>query len=184
MRHAFTRMGVVVLAVAIAGASGLLSLVAPQAGGVNAVTATEARNYCPDGQELEFLRMVNNFRKANGRKPLRLSRTLGAAADHHSTAMAERDVFSHTLPGGTSWLTNIRQHGYRFNTTTGENIAAGRAGAGGVLDQWKASSGHRATMLDPHFRSIGIGRAYDGGSTYGWYWTTTFGGVFDDGIAC
>src|SRR3970040_1534619 len=31
-------------------------------------------------------------------------------------------------------------------------------------------------MLNANFKVIGIGRVYTGGSTYGWYWTTDFGG--------
>jgi uncharacterized protein YkwD len=30
-------------------------------------------------------------------------------------------------------------------------------------------------MRNKDFKDIGIGRAYDKNSKYGWYWTTTFG---------
>ena len=34
-------------------------------------------------------------------------------------------------------------------------------------------------MLNASFQAIGIGRAYDPNSQYGWYWTTIFGDVSD-----
>jgi hypothetical protein len=37
-------------------------------------------------------------------------------------------------------------------------------------------------MLSANFRVIGIGRAYNGNSSYGWYWTTDFGGYVDQVI--
>src|SRR5262249_37646272 len=38
-------------------------------------------------------------------------------------------------------------------------------------------------MLGSGFNVIGIGRAYGASSTYGWYWTTDFGGVVDQTIS-
>lgn len=38
---------------------------------------------------------------------------------------------------------------------------------------------HNANMLSASYTAIGIGRAYSSTSQYGWYWTTTFGGVQD-----
>ena len=40
---------------------------------------------------------------------------------------------------------------------------------------WERSPEHRANLLSPHFREIGLGRAYRAGSTYGTYWTADFG---------
>jgi uncharacterized protein YkwD len=34
-------------------------------------------------------------------------------------------------------------------------------------------------MLSSRYKAIGIGRAYDAGSQYGWYWTADFGGKAD-----
>jgi len=38
---------------------------------------------------------------------------------------------------------------------------------------------HRQNMLNPAFKVMGIGRANNNKSTYGWYWTIDFGGVVD-----
>jgi hypothetical protein len=81
--------------------------------------------------------------------------------------------------------------GYTY-TPAGENIAAGYSDAQSALNQWinacdADSSGnctyaHRQNMLNASFVVIGIGRAYNASSLYGWYWTTDFGGVVDQTI--
>ena len=44
-----------------------------------------------------------------------------------------------------------------------------------VLIAWQNSPEHNATMTNPQFTEIGIGRHYGEGSHYGWYWTATYG---------
>lgn len=148
------------------------------------VASTSASNYCADSQEAKFLALINAYRKANGLGSLKLSRTLGAAADHHSVDMARNNYFSHTLLNGSSWSQNIRDHGYSASGTMAENIAAGNSSAQATFDQWRRSSGHNRNMLSPNFQAIGIGRSRNSNSRYGWYWTTTFGGKFDSGPSC
>jgi uncharacterized protein YkwD len=143
-----------------------------------------AAQYAPDARECAMLAKINAYRKARGRAPLALSRTLGAAAEHHSRQMASKDYFGHTLSGGVTWSRNITNHGYPTGTARAENIAAGHADAAATFAQWKNSSGHRANMLNGTYKAIGIGRAYGGSSTYGWYWTTTFGSAKSGTIAC
>src|SRR6187200_1055789 len=114
----------------------------PQASG------TSASSYCADSQEAKFLSLINSYRKNNGLASLKLSRTLGAAAEHHSIDMARNNYFSHTLKNGTSWSQNIRDHGYSASGTMAENIAAGNSSAQATFDQWRASSGHNRNMLN------------------------------------
>lgn len=178
-------LGALILALAIAGASSLSSVAAPGP----QVTAADpsfvsASGYCADAEERYFLRLINNYRAQYGRAPLRLTKTLGAAADHHSVDMASKNYFSHTLSGGVTWSQNITNHGYTYNTYKAENIAAGSATSTQTFTQWKNSSVHRANMLNSNFKAIGIGRAYGSASTYKWYWTTTFGGYQDAAFTC
>ncbi len=146
--------------------------------------AISASDYCPEAEELAFLTLINNYRKANGLGSLKLSRTLGAAADHHSRDMASKNYFSHTLANGRSWSTNIKDHGYTASGTIAENIAAGQRSASATFDQWRNSSPHRKNMLSSSYTAIGIGRASKSTSTYRYYWTTTFGGKFDASPSC
>lgn len=147
-------------------------------------SATSWPTYAPDASECAFLAVINAHRAAYGLPALKLSATLGAAAEHHSRDMARNDVFGHTLADGTSWRQNIRNHRYPEGWATAENVAAGRSSTRGVFAQWANSPGHNATMLSPKLRAIGIGRAYDEDSRYGWYWTTTFGGRSSRIVTC
>jgi len=131
--------------------------------------------YSPDGEERAFLDLINDYRRKNGAGNLSLQNQLGAAADHHSQDMADKNYFSHQLSNGDSAEKNIERFGYTNWSFVGENIAAGQETANAVMDAWKSSPEHDRGMRDKNFTEIGIGRAYSNGSKYGWYWTTTFG---------
>jgi uncharacterized protein YkwD len=145
---------------------------------------SSATAYVPSAEECQFLSLINEYRGANGVAPLALSVTLSDAARNHSVQMASTDVFSHTLPDGTSWADNIRNHGYTYNTWIGENLAAGNLNPSYTLLQWQQSPAHNANMLEPSFTAIGIAMAYGPNSTWSYYWTTTFGGYVDETVSC
>ena len=138
---------------------------------------------CRDGDEWAMLSLINAYRAAHGLGALSLSQTLSDAAEYHSADMATKDYFSHTLADGTSWSQNMTDFGYGYQTYRAENIAAGNVGAEATFEQWRNSPGHNANMLSSNLTAIGIGRSTSDGSTYGTYWTTTFGGVVD-GAGC
>ena len=131
--------------------------------------------YSPDGEERAFLDLINSYRRQNGAGNLSLQDQLGAAADYHSRDMANKNYFSHKLANGDSAEQNIERFGYTNWSFVGENIAAGHETAKAVMDAWKSSPDHDRGMRNKDFTEIGIGRAYDKSSKYGWYWTTTFG---------
>src|SRR5262249_14214427 len=99
---------------------------------------------------------------------------------------ATYNYFGHDLHDGTSFSQNMINFGYtNFGGTSGENIAAGYSTASSVFSAWKSSVGHNANMLMANYTAIGIGRAYGAKSTYGWYWTTDFGGyVAGSAVVC
>jgi uncharacterized protein YkwD len=146
-----------------------------------ATYAISTSEYCMDSEEQAFLVLINNYRVQNGLAPLTAVQTLGAAADHHSIDMATNDYVGHTLSDGTTWSQNIRNHGYTYSTYLGENVAAGNKSASGTFRQWQNSPTHNSAMLNAKFKAIGIGRAFNANATYGWYWTTDFGGYVDSG---
>ncbi len=185
-----TRQGLVprllLLAALLTGGLGVFAIGVPGTPvAVDGAGAITAAHYCPDSQELAFLTIINRYRRRHNRRPLQLSATLGAAAEHHSLDMAAKDYTSHTLSDGTSAQQNILDHLYVGNYW-GENIAAGTNWdtAAEPFGFWKNSDVHRHNMLNGNFESIGIGRAYNANSTWKWYWTTTFGGKFDTGVTC
>ncbi len=134
-----------------------------------------------DSEEQAFLVLINNYRAQNNLPPLVASYMLTKASAWKSKDLGTNNYFAHDDLSRT-WVQRIRDCGYGFNTSLGENIAAGYTTAQQVFDGWKSSPGHNANMLGANYTSIGIGRFYVAGSTYGWYWTTDFGG-FSDGWA-
>jgi uncharacterized protein YkwD len=153
------------------------------------ILAHPASEYCADTPEQEFLNLINAYRAANGRGSLSLGQHIGAAAQHHSADMANRNFLSHTTPGtGEGPRERMVAHGYAANTTWwGENIYAGYGVQNGVdlgsaqaaFTWWKNSPGHNANMLNANYRIIGIDRTSNPNSQYRNYWTTDFGGVVD-----
>ncbi len=132
-------------------------------------------SYSPDSEELAFLALINDYRRQKGLRELSLNNELGAAAKFHSQDMATNNYFRHTLSNGDSSEKNIERHGYTEWIYIGENIAAGMPSASEVFLGWKLSPSHDDNMRNGHYAEIGIGRAYNANSKWGWYWTTTFG---------
>jgi uncharacterized protein YkwD len=124
--------------------------------------------------EARVLELINQERAKNGLPALKRQSQLDSAARKHSADMACNNYFSHTgLDGSAPWDRMARE-GYSYSWA-GENIAAGYSTAESVVTGWMNSSGHRANILSTNFTEIGIGYAYRAASTYGHYWTTTFG---------
>jgi uncharacterized protein YkwD len=122
--------------------------------------APAAAAIAPNAAELAILRAVNGVRARNGRRPLGLGPALHRAARSHSVDMARRGYFDHG-----PFVQRLRRFGVRAQAI-GENIAyATEPGfsAAVVLQMWMTSPSHRAVLLDPSFRRIGVGVA--GGMT-------------------
>ncbi len=141
-----------------------------------------------DEQEIEFLRIINEYRAANGAPCLTPSPTMNEAATYMSRAMGEQGFFDHNEPPcddagdictGRDPFDRITDFGHTEWTTAAENIAAGNGGAAPTFEQWRTSPGHNENMLDPSFTSIGIGRVYVENSYFGWYWTNNFSNWVD-----
>ncbi|MBI2933181.1 MAG: CAP domain-containing protein [Planctomycetes bacterium] len=147
-----------------------------------AMLAAPAAVFAQSSQEAEFLRLINQYRQEKGLQPLVLSPKLTQTAVWMSQDMAAKDYMSHTDSLGRDPFQRMATFGYAYNTYKGENLAAGMGSAREAFIGWKNSPGHNANMLKPEFKAIGIARVYNSNSTYGYYWTTTFGG-YVDGVA-
>lgn len=137
-----------------------------------------------DGEEKAFVKLINDYRAANGRAPLQVSIALTKASAWMSDDMSKRsaDTFGHADSLGRDPFARMATFGYDysvFNTYAAENIAAGNAGAAETFTQWKNSPGHNANMLDANEKTMGIARVGRAGSPYKWYWTNDFGGFVD-----
>lgn len=166
-------VALVVAAMTALGAAGKPALAGPTCNIDQSASAIDA-------QEQEMLRLINEYRRNNGQGLLQLSNTLNTSAAWKSQDMADNAYFAHDdTPIGRSWTQRFHDCGYGYNTFTGEIIAAGNKTAAGTFEQWRGSPGHSANMLNANYSAIGIGRAYNASSPYGWYWTADFGGVAD-----
>lgn len=140
-------------------------------------TATATRvSTTLDTEEASFLVLINQYRQDNGLPALSLNTNLTAASKWMSGDMVAKNYFSHVDSLGRQLDQRLDDFGYVYNTWKGENLSVGGGTATQVFEAWKNSDSHKATMLNPNYRVIGIGRAYSAGKQC-WYWTTDFGGV-------
>jgi uncharacterized protein YkwD len=160
--------------------------VSNSAGSVDSEDATVTVSV-PEGNsafETEVLSLVNSRRAAGAMcgstsygstAALVMNSKLRTAARLHSQDMAANNYFSHTSLDGRTFDERISDAGYS-GSPLGENIAAGQSTPSSVLNSWMSSPGHCANIMNPAYRSIGVGYAYDGSASYRHYWTMTFGG--------
>ena len=134
-----------------------------------------------DAEELAFVTLLNQYRVQNGRAPLLIEPGLQGAAEWMDNDMGVNHYFSHTDSLGQSPWTRMCNFGYCYNTSKGENIAAGYTTGASVFEGWRNSPGHNSNMLNANFRVMGLARLYVSGSTYGYYWTNDFGGYVTAG---
>jgi uncharacterized protein YkwD len=113
-------------------------------------TAAQARGLT--SPESSLLGTMNAVRQSHGLAPLRVDFHLVRAARSHSADMMRRQYFAH----GALGLRTARAgaHGPVF----GEDLAwSSGLTAQWVVDHWLASPSHRAILLRPGFRRVGIG---------------------------
>jgi uncharacterized protein YkwD len=124
------------------------------------------------------LALTNFYRSQSGLQPLQLNAKLTAAAQAHSQDMALNDFFSHTGSDGSTSSSRIQSTGYLYSAV-GENIAEGYATPEEVVQAWMNSPGHRANILNPSLREMGVGFYFlesdPGAVQYHYYWTEDFG---------
>lgn len=116
----------------------------------------------------DVLELVNIERRKEGVEPLKLSDELMEAANIRAEEITR--VYSHTRPNGESCRTVIKAK----NCTFGENIAAGCVTPAEVVQVWMNSSGHRANILRPEFKKLGVGYAQKEDAVYKRYWVQVF----------
>lgn len=121
--------------------------------------------------EKKIFELTNAERKKIGLDELVWNEELAALARAHSTDMAERGFFSHENPDGKTPFDRMRDANINY-TAAAENIAAGQATPEDAMKAWINSEGHRANILNPKLKELGVGLAR--GGEYGVYWTQNF----------
>ena len=120
----------------------------------------------------EVLDLVNAERAKYGLQPLVMGDAkLTAAAQQRAEEIAT--VNSHVRPNGTKWYTVLSEYGVT-DAAAGENAAWGSVSPEEVVNAWMNSEGHRANILDPEARAMGVGYYYNSSSTWGHQWIQLF----------
>lgn len=123
------------------------------------------------------IELTNQERRKVGLQALKFEMRLTTAAKRHSQDMALQDYFSHKQPNGGTPGDRITATGYQWSSYA-ENIAAGMSTPEAAVAGWMNSPGHRANILKPELKEIGIGYYFladdTGKVNYHHYWTQVF----------
>jgi uncharacterized protein YkwD len=112
-----------------------------------------------DRVERAVVKQVNSIRAQHGLRALRRSRGLARAADVKAKEVASTAVLSHASPDGTPMHQRVRR--YVNARAVGEALGyvpARSPQANRIVKAWMASPSHRAALLSPSFRRVGVGR--------------------------
>jgi uncharacterized protein YkwD len=152
-RHRPTHLLVCVLAAA--------ALVAPASVLASRGSEAAARTNQAAAFDSSVLIGLNEIRIAHGLVPLTLSPELTAAAEQHSRDMITYGYFAHSSSDGAAFWQRIAEYYPSPSTphwSVGENLlwSSGQIDASAGLADWMASPEHRANILFPGWRQVGI----------------------------
>lgn len=134
-----------------------------------AAPAAQATPRHPTRVESEALRLINVARADKGLHAVRLDLRLRRAARRHTGDMLRRGYFAH---GATAQRLARYVGGAGF---VGETLAWGSGSyrtPASTVQSWLDSPSHRALLLDPDFRYVGIGSR--GGPFLGERWARVY----------
>jgi uncharacterized protein YkwD len=109
-----------------------------------------------------IVKLANDARSAQGRRAVKASVPLAAAARYFADYLATNDQLGHEADGATP-AERAKRHGYDYCLML-ENIAfefhsagfTGDALARQFVEGWLASAGHRTNLLDPDATETGV----------------------------
>jgi uncharacterized protein YkwD len=111
--------------------------------------------------ESGILAQLNQIRSEHGLQPVRISARLTASAAQHSKEMGADGYFEHSSHDGTAFWKRIGRwygsSGFGY-WSVGENLlwSSPQVDPAGALQLWMNSPEHRANILTPRWREIGI----------------------------
>lgn len=123
-----------------------------------------------EAAEAAMLKLINRERANHDLPALTLNTKARAVARAYSTDMFARGYFSHLSPEGKTPFERLKAGGVKYGSA-GENLALAPTLAL-AHDGLMKSPGHRANILSPDYRAVGIG-IVDGG-LYGLMVTQNF----------
>jgi uncharacterized protein YkwD len=115
-----------------------------------------------DPFEREVVAKINGLRAEQGLRALRSSRKLARVASRHSRDQLRHDRLSHDSGSGTPF--RVRMARLARKALVGETVAWLPDGmndrADRLVTMWMQSPSHRAQLMRPRFRKLGVGRWY------------------------
>lgn len=125
------------------------------------------------------VQLTNEIRAQHGLAPLQVHSALTQSAQWLARDMVQHDYLRHTDFLGREIDPRLPAFGYSDYKEIGENIAGGQSTPEEVVADWMRSPGHRANLLNPAFREIGVAHFEGARSHYKHYWVQDFGARFD-----
>jgi uncharacterized protein YkwD len=109
---------------------------------------------------------INAFRRAHHLTPLKLNTRLTAAAEEHTQQMAQDGYFAHNSANGSAFWRRIQQFyssGIWSYWSVGENLlwSSPDVTPAKALQMWLASPEHRANLMNPRWREIGVSAVHE-----------------------
>ncbi|MEA2895517.1 MAG: hypothetical protein QOJ84_1132 [Bradyrhizobium sp.] len=113
----------------------------------------------------DYASQISAYRRAHGLSAVRADSKLGAVALRQAQAMASSGTISHSAAGNfVSRVAPLRK------SRAAENIAAGFLSFAETLKQWQDSAGHRANLLLPGAKKVGVASVANARSPYRVFW--------------
>ncbi|MEA2822458.1 MAG: hypothetical protein QOJ86_4462 [Bradyrhizobium sp.] len=113
----------------------------------------------------DYASQISAYRRAHGMSAVRADIKLNAVALQQAQAMAASGSISHSAAGSfSSRVAPLRK------SRAAENIAAGFLTFAETLKQWKESAGHRANLLMPGAKKVGVASVANAKSPYRMFW--------------
>jgi uncharacterized protein YkwD len=113
----------------------------------------------------DYAGQISAYRRAHGLSTVRADSKLSAVALRQAQAMAASGTISHAAAGSfSSRVAPLRK------SRAAENIAAGFLSFAETLKQWQESAGHRANLLMPGAKKVGVASVANARSPYRMFW--------------
>lgn len=121
-----------------------------------------------DKYRQEVIDLVNQERKEYNKKLEKLERfnVMMEAAQIRAKEQVKKS--GHKRPNQTDFITVINDVNFSLkgNYKIGENVASGQFTPKEVVEAWMNSTGHRANILNPNYKYIGVGAYMENGKIY------------------
>ena len=116
----------------------------------------------------EMLALVNRFRRSHGVPPVRPERRLIRTAQAHACDNAAQASYSHYGSDGSDLRERLLREKFRPRMAV-ENTGLGfREDSARMMEFWINSPGHRANLLNPKVKYMGLGVARPEGGRTAW----------------